>query len=115
MGRIGVLLITALLLATGTAKAVTIQTSDSSHPWQHWADTAQVPTWTGTLPLTTSAAGYFDCGGWGQAAGCTSLTPVADQTTGQIIPNQYDSISTEIALGDPVDYEQGYFLHELGQ
>lgn len=102
------------LMSAAVAGAVTIQTSDTSEPWQGWANAAQVPTWQGALPLTTSQ-GYADCGGWGEAAGCTSITPQVDQTTGQILPGPPAAISTSIALGDETDYEQGYFLHELGQ
>ena len=106
----GATLIISLLCAT-TASAATIQTSDTTHPWQTWASTAQAPTWTGTLPMTVNP-GYVNCGGFNDADGCTSYTPAVDQTTGQILPGPPASISTQVnSADDPLTT----FYHELGQ
>lgn len=101
------------LLATGTAQAVTIQTSDTSHPWQGWADQAQVPTYAGTLPLTV-APDYFACGGFTEAEGCTSITPAVDQTTGAILQGDA-TVATEIDGNDDPQTVRGTLYHELGQ
>jgi hypothetical protein len=113
---LGALTTGALLLTIcGTAQALTIQTSDASHPWQLWADQAQVPTWSGVLPFTV-AAGYLDCGGM-QAAGCSSLTPEVDQTSGQIMPQgtPLASVSTEVDGGQSAWDDRQTLYHELGQ
>lgn len=103
-----------LVLAT-TARAVNLQTSDTSQPWQTWADAAQVPTWAGTLPLTVHGD-YVDCGGM-QANGCSSLTPQVDQTTGQIMPQgtPLAAVSTEIYDGPTAPQARATLYHELGQ
>jgi len=106
----GATLFISLACAT-TASAVTIQTGDTTHPWQTWADTAQAPTWDGTLPLTVNP-GYVNCGGFDDADGCTSYIPAVDQTTGQILPGPPASITTQVnSADDPLTT----FYHELGQ
>jgi hypothetical protein len=99
------------LIVPATASAATIQTTDSSQPWQSWSDAAQVPTYAGVLPLAV-ASGYVSCGGFSDADGCTSYTPAVDQTTGQILPGPPASISTQVSSSDD---PQTTFYHELGQ
>lgn len=105
----------ALMILTATASAVTIQTSDTTHPWQQWADAAQVPTYAGSLPFTV-AADLFDCGGM-QAAGCSSLISSVDQTTGQTMPQgtPLASVSTEVDGGQSTWDDRQTLYHELGQ
>ncbi|HEY1515546.1 MAG TPA: hypothetical protein VGF91_03935 [Solirubrobacteraceae bacterium] len=95
-----------------SASAVTIQTSDSSHPWQSWSDAAQVPTYAGTLPLAV-APDYVDCGGFTDAAGCTSITPTIDGQTGSVIGPP--TVTTEIDGGQDIWDDRQTLYHELGQ
>lgn len=115
MKRVLGVLVGLMLLAPAVAQATTIQTSDGSRPWQDWTDTAQVPTWAGTLPFTVTSD-YFDCGGL-QAAGCSSLTPLVDQTTEQIMPQgtPLASVSTEVDGGQGAWQDKATLYHELGQ
>ncbi len=102
-----------LALAPAVAQATTLQTTDTSRPWQAWANAAQAPTYAGTLPLTV-APDYANCGGM-EAQGCTSYTPQVDQTTGQIIQGPPADISTEIDNALGADDAKATLYHELGQ
>lgn len=115
MKHIALLAATAFLAITSTAQATTLNTSDTSHPWQTWSDQAQVPTWAGSLPFTV-ASDYFDCGGR-QAEGCSSLLPTVDQTTGQLMPQgtPLDAVSTEVYNGPDAWTAKATLYHELGQ
>jgi hypothetical protein len=112
MKRLALIIICTIiaLAITATAGATTIQTTDTSQPWQTWVDASQAPTYTGTLPLTI-ASDLSDCGGM-QAQGCTSFTPAVDQTTGQILPGPPAQISTTISNNADA---RATLYHELGQ
>lgn len=115
MNRVLGVLVGLMLLTPAVAQATSIQTSDTSRPWQGWTDAAQVPTWAGALPFTVDPD-YFACGGM-QAAGCSSLTPVVDQTTGQTMPQgtPLASVSTEVDGGQGAWQDKATLYHELGQ
>lgn len=118
LNRTGAVLAGAILLvcwSASAARAVTLQTTDASRPWQQWADQAQVPTWAGTLPLTV-ASDYIACGPW-TAEGCTSATPAVDQTNGQIMPqgSPLASVSTAVYNGPAAWDARSTLYHELGQ
>lgn len=113
MKRLALMSAVGALSLPAVAHATTIQTTDTSHPWQTWTNTAQVPTWRGDLPLTV-APGYFDCGGFTSAAGCTSITPAVDQTTGQILQGNA-TVSTELDAGQSSWDDRQTLYHELGQ
>lgn len=109
------MILAVVLLAPATAGATTLQTSDTSQPWQTWVDQSQAPTWAGALPFTV-APDLFDCGGL-QAAGCSSLTPMVDQSTGQLMPQgtPLDSVSTKVDGGQGAWQDRATLYHELGQ
>lgn len=107
---LGVLTVVLALGLASTASAVTIQTTDTTYPWQAWANASQAPTFAGDVPMTVAGADAA-CG---DDAGCTAAFPRVDQTTGAILPGAPESVSVQIAMGDSVDMERGYLLHELG-
>jgi len=118
LNRTGAVLAGAILLvcwSASSARAVTIQTTDSGHPWQQWADRAQVPTWQGALPFVVVNS-QVDCGGM-QANGCTSAVPQVDQTTGQTMPGgtPLASVSTSVDSAPEGVDARAVLYHELGQ
>lgn len=115
MRRIALITALGTLAMPSAAHAITIETTDAAHPWQTWANAAQVPTWRGSLPLMV-ASGDLDCGGL-QATGCSDLTPEVDQSSGQIMPQgtPLAAVATEIDGDQSTWSERQTLYHELGQ